>query len=261
MCPDPTWHCSERLINKDGGRLHKWWWILELKVPRPPPAWNLISICNGSYQIKPLCISHRLQKISSECRGTTCRAQARGKNSESKMSLFRQGTLAQQTSQVFQMTLDELQSSFAAGSGKLGSMNLVRLSLSIFRNKVLHERLLRAAREGRLVVKLQASLDGSSDSKARESLLSPHVPDEMSYAGQFYRTKHFRPPSSPVQLSKLPTESKCPNYAHWSFLLCPLLSLFSSCLFPITPTFGCLTHIVRIQHHHTTISTWLESLS
>lgn len=41
------------------------------------------------------------------------------------MALHRQTTLSKQTSQVFQMTLDELQNS-VAGSGKLASMNLVR---------------------------------------------------------------------------------------------------------------------------------------
>ena len=50
------------------------------------------------------------------------------------MSLFRQGTLAQQTSQMFQMTLDELQNSLQ-GSGNIGSMNLVRLLLSSFNLK------------------------------------------------------------------------------------------------------------------------------
>ena len=48
------------------------------------------------------------------------------------MALHRQTTLSKQTSQVFQMTLDELQSS-VAGSGKLASMNLVSRVAAVLR--------------------------------------------------------------------------------------------------------------------------------
>ncbi len=41
------------------------------------------------------------------------------------MALHRQTTLSKQTSQMFQMTIDEFQNSLG-GSGKLGSLNLVR---------------------------------------------------------------------------------------------------------------------------------------
>ncbi len=41
------------------------------------------------------------------------------------MGLDRQTTLSKQASQMFQMTFDELQNSMG-GSGKIGSMNLVR---------------------------------------------------------------------------------------------------------------------------------------
>lgn len=41
------------------------------------------------------------------------------------MGLDRQTTLSKQASQMFQMTFDELQNSLG-GSGKIGSMNLVR---------------------------------------------------------------------------------------------------------------------------------------